>query len=107
MNFTNLVTHGLSAIAVYNEVVAVRITLISIFMSVVSGISIFLIFLVKQLTSLAIPGWASFVSIGLLILIAQFFSLGILLTFILLSSKTIKNINPAHIYKEFIYKVYQ
>lgn len=106
MNLTSLITHGLSAISVYNELVAVRITLISILMSIVSGISILVIFFIKQLTILAIPGWASFITIGLLILIAQFFSLGILLTFVILSSKTIKNINPSLTYKEFIYCVH-
>lgn len=106
MNFTSLISHGLSAIAVYSEIVAVRITLISIFASFVALAGIIVLFVIKQFTTLAIPGWTSFVTLGLLILIAQFFSLGILLAFVILSAKTIKNINPSKIFTEYIYKVY-
>lgn len=106
MNFTGLVNHGLSAIAVYSEFVAVRITLMSIILSLISVLGIFVLFGIKQLTNLAIPGWTSFVTLGLLNLIAQLFTLGILLSFVVLSSKTLKNINPVKIYKDFIYKVY-
>jgi polyisoprenyl-phosphate glycosyltransferase len=106
MDYPNLINHGLSAIAVYSELVAIRITLIAIFMSFVSLISIGIIIGIKQFTTLAIPGWASFVTIGFLIIIAQFFSLGVLLSFVILSSKTVKNVNPALVYSEFIYKIH-
>ena len=106
MNFTGLVSHGLSAIAVYSEYVAVRITLIAMLMSILSLCGIIVLFGIKQLTNLAIPGWTSFVTLGLLILIAQFFSLGILLAFIILSSKTLKNINPSLVFNDYIYSIH-
>lgn len=106
MNFTALINHGLSAIAVYSEFVAVRITVLSLILSFVSGIGILSIFAVKQFTNLAIPGWASFVVLALIILITQFFSLGLLLSFTILSAKTIKNINPSAVYKDHIFKIH-
>ena len=104
MNFTSLINHGLSAIAVYSEFVAVRITLLSVVMSAIAGIGIVIIIAIKQFTNLAIPGWASFVVLGLASLIAQFFSLGLLLSFVILSAKTVKNINPSSVYKDYIFK---
>lgn len=107
MSFTSLINHGLSAIAVYSEFVAVRITLLSIVLSAMSAIGILSIISVKQFTQLAIPGWASFVILGLIGLITQFFSLGILLSFVILSAKTIRNINPSLVYKDYIFKTHQ
>lgn len=107
MNFTGLINHGLSAIAVYSEFVAVRITVLSVVLSFAAGIGILSIFGVKQFSGLAIPGWASFVVLALIILIIQFFSLGLLLSFTILSAKTIKNINPSAVYKNYIFKIHQ
>lgn len=106
MNFTSLIIHGLSAIAVYSEFVAVRITLLSIFLSVFSAVGIAGIIAVKNFTSLAVPGWASFVTLALIGLITQFFSLGILLSFVVLSAKTIRNVNPSAVYKDYILQIH-
>ena len=106
MDLTSLISHGLGSIAVYSEFVAVRITLISIFSSLLAFVGILILFAIKQFTNLAIPGWTSFLTLGLLILIAQFFSLGILLAFIILSTKTLKNINPSKNFPDYIYKIY-
>lgn len=107
MDFTSLINHGLSAIAVYSEFVAVRITLLSIILSVFSAIGILVIVAIRQFTDLAIPGWTSFLTLGLIGLITQFFSLGILLSFVILSAKTIRNINPSVVYKDYIFKIHQ
>lgn len=107
MNFTSLINHGLSAIAVYSEFVAVRIAVLSLILSVVAGVGILSIFGIKQFSHLAIPGWASFVVLALIILIIQFFSLGLLLSFTILSAKTIKNINPSAVYKDYVFKIHQ
>lgn len=107
MNFTALINHGLSAIAVYSEFVAVRITLLSIVLSFLSAFGILTIIGIKQFTQLAIPGWTSFLTLGLIGLITQFFSLGILLSFVILSAKTIRNINPSVVYKDYIFKIHQ
>lgn len=104
MNYTSLINHGLSAIAVYSEFVAVRITLLSVILSGAAGTAIVFIIALKQFTNLALPGWASFVILGLANLIAQFFSLGLLLSFVILSAKTIRNINPAKVFQDYIFK---
>jgi len=106
MNFTSLVNHGLSSIAVYSDIVAVRITIISFIFSILAVCIIITLFCIKFFTSLAIPGWTSYMLLGLIILITQFFSLGILLSFIILSSRTLKNVIPSKIFNDYIFKVH-
>lgn len=68
MNFTSLIIHGLSAISVYGDVVGVRLLCASgcSIIFVMAGIAIVLI--LRILTNLAIPGWAS-TAFGLLIIV--------------------------------------
>jgi len=73
------------------------ICLLSIGIIVVAGIRFF--------TPLAIPGWASFVVIGLLILIFQAFLISLLLVFNVLNYRTQRHIIPALEYTNFIRSV--
>jgi hypothetical protein len=106
MNFSSLVSHGLSALAVFSEIISARIILITFGLSIAAILGIIAIVTIKNLTELAIPGWASISTLAMALMISQFFSLGVLLSFIVLSAKTVKNINPARIYKEYIHEVY-
>lgn len=105
MNFSGLISHGLSAMAVYSEIISVRIILVTIIMSLIAGFGILGVIFIKSITVLAIPGWASISSLVMVLLISQFFTLGVLLSFIVLSAKTVKNINPALIFREYIHKI--
>jgi hypothetical protein len=70
MRYSGLVAHGLSAIAVFSEIVGAR--LIVVFSAMV-GLAIFLLAAVvgvKLFTPLGIPGWAT-TAAGLLILFAM------------------------------------
>ncbi len=80
MNFVSLVTHGLSAIAVFGERVGVRLLVIIGIMMGMCVIGLIVIVLLRLTTSLAIPGWATYTS-GILVLIL-FQLLVLLLTFV-------------------------
>jgi polyisoprenyl-phosphate glycosyltransferase len=65
MNFVSLVTHGISSISVYADVVGIRLLIaLSIIISLIT-LLILAILLIKVFTDLAIPGWTSYM-IGIL-----------------------------------------
>ncbi|HEY9663275.1 MAG TPA: glycosyltransferase, partial [Allocoleopsis sp.] len=95
MNLVSLLIHGLSAISVYSDVVFVRIIVMSIFLSGLTALSILVVVLLRVFTSLAIPGWASYV-VGLLcVLLLQTLLFAAGATFSLLSRRSILSIVPA------------
>jgi hypothetical protein len=106
MNFVGLINHGLSAMAVYSEFVAVRVILFTLFL-IVLAIAIMLFVLgIKNFTTLAIPGWTTYVILGLSMLIFQIFSFGALFAFLIQSNKTQSSTIPVEVYKKFIYKIH-
>jgi glycosyltransferase involved in cell wall biosynthesis len=66
MNVLSLVTHGLSAISVYSDVVGARILAILAMAGVTTMVGIAGVIVVKAFTRLAIPGWATN-TVGLLV----------------------------------------
>src|SRR5574341_257260 len=95
MNFTSLVLHGLSAISVYLDLVAVRILLFSLVVAALAALGIITAVLVRYLTPLAIPGWETTV-VGLLTIIimqAILFSASVL--FGVLSARSRRQVIPA------------
>lgn len=102
MNFVSLVIHGLSAIAVYIEILTVRLMLSAIVVIVISFIAFFVLLYVKYLTPLAIPGWATSVAIGIVIIMFQAILLLALLTFLSLNYRSNKLFIPAKDYQDYI-----
>jgi polyisoprenyl-phosphate glycosyltransferase len=71
MNLVSLVTHGLSSISVYVDVIFVRLLLFSAGVMAFAGISIILVICYKLFTNLATPGWATMVLSTFLIIMFQ------------------------------------
>jgi hypothetical protein len=67
MNFVSLVTHGLSAVSVFADVVGVRLLIGSLAGSMIAAIGIVIVVVIRLFTNQAIPGWAH--TIGTLIII--------------------------------------
>src|SRR5581483_5557700 len=68
MNFVSLIVHGMSAMSVYTDMIFVRVLIAA---GVVLGLSLLGIVgvtLIRLMTDLAIPGWASTVAGDLLII---------------------------------------
>ncbi len=105
MNFTSLVLHGLSAVAVHADTMAVRLMLFCIGLVVLSFFSILTVALVKFFTPLASPGWATTVVTGFASLIMQSFLVSLLLLFVVLMYRTQKLFIPAKDYSDYISRI--
>ena len=79
MNFTALIVHGLSAIAVFGDIVSVRLLISAAVSGFASLALIVAVACIRLTTSLAIPGWATFVTGLLLVICIQAIMLSVLL----------------------------
>jgi glycosyltransferase involved in cell wall biosynthesis len=102
MNFIALVIHGLSAISVYIEIVTVRLMLSAIVIILIGIISFLVLLYIKYLTPLAIPGWATNVAIGIVVITFQAILLLALLAFLSLNYRSNKLFIPAKDYQDYL-----
>ena len=102
MNFNALLLHGLGAISVFIENVAVRLLTFSILLIAFSLFIITIILGVKFFTDLAIPGWASTIMSSLLIVLLQSILLSLFTLFLFLSSQSNRKFIPALHYEDYI-----
>ena len=87
MNFVNLVSHGLGAIAVFSDAVYIRILIASLGLFVVSIMMAGFALWVRLFTVLAIPAWATTVLGFALLVSIQAIMLPIMMAFLLLSNR--------------------
>jgi glycosyltransferase involved in cell wall biosynthesis len=102
MSFTNLIVHGLSAVAVHIDTVAVRLLLLSLILVFSAVLGIVSVAVIRFFTDWAIPGWTSFVVLGLSIIFIQALLISLFLVFIVLTYRTQKHFIPALHYRDFV-----
>ena len=106
MNFVSLVLHGLSAVSVHLDTVAVRILIGSLVMILLAGLGAILVLIIKLLSpENASPGWATTLVTASIIVILQAFLSSLFLIFTVLNYRTQKHFIPAKEYSDFIEKV--
>jgi hypothetical protein len=105
MNLVDLVSHGLSAISVFGDIVGVRVLIGSLAGSVVAGLGIIVVTMIRLLTNLAIPGWATNATGVLVIILIQFITIATSFTFFVLSSRTNVGFIPVRDYTLFVQEV--
>lgn len=88
MNFISFVIHGLSAISVYSDRVGVRLLALSALMIFLVIAALLGIVLVRVYTVFAIPGWASYVTGLLVIILIQSVLMSFIFAFISLNSRS-------------------
>jgi pilus assembly protein TadC len=98
----SLITHGLSSIAVYGDIVATRILLVTAILFVTLLFILCIVLLIKIFTNLAIPGWATYVSGLVLISLLQLILIGAVFSMIILSNRNNSNIIPGRDYKDYV-----
>lgn len=103
MNFISLLLHGLSAVVVYIDIMAIRLIILTAILISVAFVGIAATIVVKLFTDLAIPGWATTITLGLFIVILQAFILCVFMVFMVLSNRVQKNFIPAIEYRHFIF----
>jgi polyisoprenyl-phosphate glycosyltransferase len=98
MNLIALVVHGLSAMAVFGDRIGVRLLIVvSIGMSLVSGALITAVG-IRLFTSLAIPGWATYVTGILLVILIQMLTVVLVFAFVILAGRDRVSIIPSRDY---------
>lgn len=102
MKFVDLVSHGLSAISVFSDVVGVRLLVASLVGSLLALIALFVVVAIRLWTNLAIPGWATYASGVLIIIMVQFITMAICFTFFMLSNRTNLGFVPLRDYSLFV-----
>lgn len=105
MNLIALVLHGLSAISVYIEVVYVRLLSFSFALMLLDMLAFLVLIYIRFGTSLAIPGWATNVTVGLTVVMVQAILFLALLSFVVLSYRSAKMFIPAVDYKDYLLRV--
>lgn len=103
MDFVGLVTHGLSAISVYSEIIGVRMLVVSLALIVLLALGVIATVLVRLARpGLAVPGWAGFAVGVLLILLMQAGMLALIFSFVTLSGRQGAMFLPRRDYAHFI-----
>jgi len=87
MGFVGLVVHGLSAMSVFGDTVGVRLLILCGFAGVLTIALIVAALVVKFTTDLAIPGWATYVTGLLLLILSQLAVLSLVFIFVALYSR--------------------
>jgi glycosyltransferase involved in cell wall biosynthesis len=87
MGFVGLVVHGLSAMSVFGDTVGVRLLILCGFAGLLTIAFIVAALVIKLTTHLAIPGWATYVTGLLLLLLSQLAVLSLVFIFVALYSR--------------------
>jgi glycosyltransferase involved in cell wall biosynthesis len=102
MNFVALVTHGLSAISVFGDIVGVRLLIGSLAGSLLAGLGIVVVAVIRFATDRAIPGWATYATGTLAIIMIQLISVAASFTFFVLSNRSNLGFVPLRDYALFV-----
>ena len=105
MNFATLVMHGLSAVSVFSEVVGVRLLIVSSVLIVLASAGIAVVVGIRLTTTMAIPGWASYLVASLSIMLVQAVSLSLFFVFMVLSARNNAFFLPLRDHSHFIDRV--
>jgi glycosyltransferase involved in cell wall biosynthesis len=102
MNFVALVCHGLSAISVFGDIVGVRLLIGSLAGSFLAGFGMVLIAMIRLFSNPEIPGWASYTTGTLVIVVIQLVTIAMSFTFFLLSNRANLDFVPLRDYSLFV-----
>jgi glycosyltransferase involved in cell wall biosynthesis len=94
MNFVSLLVHGLSAISVFSDIVGARLLALTAFSMAMAVLLISVVAGVRWFTDLAIPGWATYVTGILLVILAQALMASLALVFIIVGGRTATGFLP-------------
>ena len=102
MDLVALVVHGLAGISTFYDVVATRILIASVSCGLLLAMVLGAVFGIRLYTNLAIPGWATYTSGLLLVLMIQVASISFSLVFSLITTRLNMTFVPARDYLFFV-----
>jgi glycosyltransferase involved in cell wall biosynthesis len=100
--FAELVVHGLSALACYNEIIGVRVILVSSVLFLLAFLGAAALVGLKLFTTLPIPGWTSLLLALIAILIVQIVIMATNFTMQIIDARTTQPFLPARDHAWFI-----
>ena len=98
MDFVSLVVHGLSAMAVFGDRIGVRLLIVVSGGMVLTVTALFTIVAIRLATDLAIPGWATYTTGLLLVVLIQMLLVVLVFVFVILASRNAVNVLPTRDY---------
>jgi len=98
MNLVSLVVHGLSAMAVFGDRIGVRLLIVVSLGMVLAGGALIGVVGIRLLTTLAIPGWATYVSGILLVMLTQMLLIVLVFAFVILAARDTSSFIPGRDY---------
>jgi len=98
MNLVTLVVHGLSAMAVFGDRIGVRLLIVVSLGMVLAGAALIGVAGIRLLTNLAIPGWATYVSGILLVMLIQMLLIILVFAFVILAGRDTASFIPGRDY---------
>jgi hypothetical protein len=102
MNFVALVTHGLSGMSVFSDRIGVRLLAGVVIAAIAACGALALVMIVRFATDLAIPGWATYTTGFVLVLLSQLLVLMLVFVFVVLGNRNATAFVPARDYALFI-----
>ncbi|MGH7828269.1 MAG: glycosyltransferase [Candidatus Binatia bacterium] len=98
MNLVALVVHGLSAMAVFGDRIGVRLLIVlSLGMALAAG-GLLTVIGIRLLTTLAVPGWATYAAGLLLVMLIQMLLVVLAFAFVILAARDTASIIPSRDY---------
>lgn len=102
MNVESLIIHGLSAMSVFSDRIGVRLLAMSAVGAVATAAGILAVVMIRLLTPLAIPGWATVAAGILFVLLVQFVSSSLVFVLVVLLGRQGPGFCPMIDYGPFI-----
>jgi len=98
MNLVALVVHGLSAMAVFGDRIGVRLLIVASLGMVLAGGALIGVVGIRMFTTLAVPGWATYVSGILLVMLIQMLLVVLVFAFVILGGRDAASFIPGRDY---------
>jgi polyisoprenyl-phosphate glycosyltransferase len=105
MNFTALVTHGLSAMSVYGEEVGTRLLAATSLFTVIAIVGLVTVLSLRFFTDLLIPTWALFAAGLLLLIVLNAVALCLVFAFVILHGRNAATFLPLRDYRHYVMEV--
>jgi hypothetical protein len=87
-NLTSLIAHGFSAMAIFSDLLFIRILLFSLIVAIVAGVIAVIALVLRVSTELATPGWATTVIGTAIVIFIQWLTLSTIAAFIILMNRS-------------------
>lgn len=102
MSFVSLVTHGLSAMSVHGDIIGVRLLVANAVSWGLMAAALLSVTVIRLFTPWAIPGWASTISMLLMVLMSQSAVLTLVFVFVTLQGRNTHGFLPVRDYVHYV-----